>query len=188
MRHDKGKYFAILLLAGLTTGALVPAQLPAPLGQEEYLDADDWFQAGLAMNSEGRYQEAADAFAKSVSIEPDNALSWLNLGTAQALLGDYTKAIDNLKKSVQLSPTLALGFANLAEVCFRTDRFQEAIEAYTKLLALWPENANALYKRGLSYLSLKDSGKAQAEYLSLKILDPELAEKLRSAINEGPAH
>ena len=187
MKYLKGKCFMVVLFAGLTTEALVPRPLHSPVEQQEYLEADDWFEAGLAMNNAGRYQDAAEAFARSISIDPTEPLSWLNLGTAQALLGDYDRAIGNLKKSIQMNPKLALAFANLAEICFRTDRYQEAIDAYTELLALWPENPNALYKRGLAYLSLRDAGRAQAEYLSLKIVDPDLAEKLRQAINQGTA-
>lgn len=178
----------IVLIAGLTTGALEPRPLPAPLDQEEYLDADDWFQAGLTLNGEARYQDAAEAFAKSISIAPDNALAWLNLGTAQALLGDYSRAVQSLKKSILLNPKLAVAFANLAEVCYRAELYQEAVEAYTSLLALWPNNANALYKLGLAHIFLNEVGKAQAEYLSLKIVDPELADKLLQAINHSPAH
>jgi len=188
MKHSTGKYVMLLLIAGLTTGAHEPRLQPAPLDLEEYLEADDWFQAGVALNSEGRYREAAQAFGRSISIAPDNALSWLNLGTAQALIGDYARAIDSLKSSVHLDSKLALGFSNLGEVCFRADRFEEAAEAYTMLLVLWPGNANALYKLGLSHLFLNDVGKAQAEYLSLKIIDPDLAEKLIQAINQGAAN
>ena len=188
MKHATGKYVMLLLIAGLTTGALEPRLQPVPLDQEEYLEADDWFEAGVALNSEGRYREAAEAFGRSISIKPENALSWLNLGTAQALVGDYSRAIDALKKSVRLDPNLALGFSNLGEVCFRADRFEEAVEAYSTLLSLRPGNANALYKLGLAHLFLDDTGKAQAEYLSLKIIDPDLAEKLLHAINQSVAH
>jgi tetratricopeptide (TPR) repeat protein len=188
MRHPAGKYFMILLIAGFSSAALEPRPQTEPLDLEEYLAADDWFQAGIVMNSEGRYRDAEEAFAKSVSIEPGNALSWLNLGTSQALLGDYQHSIDSLKKSVRLNPKLALGFANLAEVCFKAGRFPEAVGAYTELLSLWPENANALYKLGLSYLALHDAGKAQAQYLMLKIVDPELADLLRQVINQSAGH
>ena len=187
MRHSTGKYMLLLLIAGLTTGALTPRPLPAPVDQEEYLEADDWFDAGVMLNSEGRYREAAQAFNKSIALAPGNPLSWLNLGTAQALTGDYSRAIDSLKKSLLLDPKLALALSNLGEVCFRADRYEEAAEAYTTLLSLWPDNANALYKLGLSHLFLKETGKAQAQYLSLKIVDPELAEKLRHAIIQGAA-
>jgi tetratricopeptide (TPR) repeat protein len=175
----------LLLMAGLTTGALEPRAFPAPVDQEEYLEADDWFEAGLLLNREGRYREAAEAFAHSLSIAPENPLSWLNLGTAQALYGDYGAAIDSLKKSVRLNPKLAIAFSNLGEVCFKAERMQEAVEAYATLLTLWPGNPNALYKLGLAHLLLHESGKAQAQYLSLKLVDPELAEKLLQAIDEA---
>lgn len=184
MRHPKSRYFLMLLVAGITTGALTPRPLPSPVDLEEYLAADDWIQAGLAMNSEGRFREAAEAFSRSLAIKPDSALAWLNLGTAQALTGEYPKAIESLKRSVRIDPKLALGYANLGEVCFRERRFAEAIEAYTVLLTLWPDNANALYKRGLAHLGLNEAGKAQAEYLALKIVDPELADKLLQVIKQ----
>lgn len=188
MLHSTGRYVLTLLIAGLTTGAVDPKPPPAPLDQEEYLDADDWFQAGLALNGEAKYREAVDAFGKSLSIEPENPLSWLNLGTSQALLGDYPRAIDSLKKSIELNPQLPLGYSNLAEVCFRSERFREAAEAYQALLDLWPENGSALYKLGLTHLFLNDAQKAQGEYLLLKIVDPELAEQLLEAITENAFH
>ena len=185
MRNAAGKYFLSLIIAGLTTGALDQRPLPVPLDQEEYLDAQDWLEAGLSLSGEERYGDAEEAFARSLSIEPDNPLSWLNLGTAQALLGNYPRAIESLKESVRLNPTLALGFSNLAEVCFRMDRFQEAAQAYSALLELWPGNTQAIYKLGLSYLFLNEVEKARLQYLSLKNLDPELANKLLESINQG---
>ena len=188
MVYPSGRYCTLLLLVGLSIGALQPGPQPAPLNQEEYLDAEDWLQSGLALNGAGNYREAAQAFVRSLSIEPDNPFAWLNLGTSQALLGDYALAINSLKKSVLLDPRLAVGFANLAEVFFRTERFEDAVEAYTGLLALWPNDPNAHYKRGLAYLLLNDAGKAQAEYRSLKMLDPALAGKLLEAIYQNSTH
>jgi tetratricopeptide (TPR) repeat protein len=185
MKIPTNGYLMPLLLAGLFGSVVDARPLPAPLDQEEYLDAEDWFQAGLVSNSSGNYQAAAEAFSRSIAIEPENPLTWLNLGTAQALVGDYGAAVDALQKSVHLDPKLAIGFANLGEVYFRTERFLEALKAYTALLALQPGDSNAHYKCGLAYLILKDAGKAQAEYLSLKILDPDLADKLLQAINQS---
>ncbi|WP_224982461.1 tetratricopeptide repeat protein [Geomonas agri] len=185
MRYRTGTCVALLLFTGLATGGLIPKQQPIHIEQEEYLEADDWFQAGVELNSEGNYLEATEAFSRSVSIAPGNALAWFNLGTSQALTGDYIRAIDSLKKSVLLDNSLALAYSNLAEVCFKADRYQEAADAYVTLLKLWPGNANALYKLGLTHVLLDQKEKAQGEYLSLKIVDPELAEKLRRAIIQG---
>ncbi|MBU5612353.1 tetratricopeptide repeat protein [Geomonas azotofigens] len=185
MRHRTGTCVALLLFTGLASGALMPMPQPVHIEQEEYLEADDWFQAGVELNSEGNYREATEAFSRSVALAPSNALAWLNLGTTQALSGDYDRAIVSLKKSVLLDNSLALAYSNLGEVCFRADRYEDAAEAYASLLKLWPGNANALYKLGLTHLLLNEAEKAQGEYLSLKIVDPELAEKLRHAIIQG---
>lgn len=182
------RFIMALLLAGLGTGVAQSKPLAAPLDQGEYLDAQDWFQSGLGLNHEGKYPEAAEAFQRSIEIDPENPLAWLNLGTAQALSGDYGEAIDALKKALRLDPKLAMGYANLGEIYFKTGLFREAAEAYRAVLDLWPKNPNAHYKLGLAYLSLNDSGKAQAEYLALKMLDPELAGKLLQAINQGAPH
>ncbi|GFO64159.1 tetratricopeptide repeat protein [Geomonas paludis] len=185
MKYRAGTCIALLLFTGMATGALIPTPPTIHIEQEEYLEADDWFQAGVELNSEGNYREATEAFARSVALAPSNALAWLNLGTSQALIGDYQRAIDSLKNSLLLDNTLALAYSNLAEVCFRADRYQEAAEAYSSLLKLWPGNANALYKLGLTHLLLNETEKAQGEYLTLKIVDPELAEKLHHAIIQG---
>jgi len=183
MRIPTNSFVMVLLLAGLFGSVLEARPLPAPLDQEEYLDAEDWFQAGLVSNSSGNYQAAAEAFSRSIAIDPENPLTWLNLGTARALTGDYSAAIDAMQKAVHLDPKLAIGFANLGEVYFRTERFTEALKAYSAQLALQPDDSNAHYKSGLAYLLLNDSGKAQAEYLTLKILDPDLAAKLLQTID-----
>ena len=188
MRRTTTILFLILLLAGLWAGVAEPKPPPAPLDQEEYLDAEDWFQAGLTLNGAKNYREAAEAFGRSIAIDPENALAWLNLGTAQALLGEDDAAIHALKQSVRLDPKLFMGFANLGEVYLKTGHYQEALDSFGALLALQPDDPNAHFKRGLAYLLLYDAGKAQAEYLSLKILDPELADKLLEAINQAALH
>jgi len=185
MRPYKSLYFLVLLLAGLTASVAHPGPLPAPLDQEEYLNAQDWFNMGLALNSAGNYRDAAEAFARSIAVDPENPLAWLNLGTAQALSGDPAAALDALEKAVRLDPKLALGYANLGEVYLQLKRFPEAVAAYGTLLKLWPNDANAHFKLGMAYLYLGDTGKAQGECLALQPLDPELAGKLNQAISLG---
>ncbi|MBJ6723621.1 tetratricopeptide repeat protein [Geomesophilobacter sediminis] len=188
MRHAKGKYLLLALMASLTTGAFTPQNPTPPVDQEEFRDADDWFQSGLAFNSEGKYNDAAHAFGRVISIEPDNAFAWMNLGTMQAVLGDYDKSMESLRKSVRLSPNLAQGYANLGEVCFRAGHFPEAIEAYGRLLEIWPDNAYAHYKRGLAFLFIDQPSRSQEEYALLKNMDGELARQLLHAMEQAKNH
>lgn len=182
MTTDNGRYLVLMLAAFLCTGAVGPKPPPTQMGVEEFWDADDWFQSGLALNKQGKYNDAASAFGKAIAIDPTNAFAWLNLGTMQALAGDLDPAIDSLKKAVRLAPGLAQGYSNLGEVCFRAARFREAADAYGQLLGIWPENANAHYKRGLAFLFLDEYQRARAEYETLKAMDATLADQLLHAL------
>jgi len=188
MRHAATKRLMMLLLVGLAGTAAEARPLPPPLDLDEFLDAEEWFQSGLALNGAGKYSEAAEAFARSVAIDPKNPLAWLNLGTAQALSGAYGPAISSLREALRLDPKLALAYSNLGEIYFKGERYAEALEAYGAVVAIWPKDANAHYKLGLAYLHLDNLGKAQAEYLSLKILDPDLASQLLQAIYQRGDH
>ena len=188
MRFPHTAYIMLPLLAGLSLGVARAGAHPAALDQEEYLDAEEWFQTGLALNSAGNYREAAEAFGRSVAIDPENPLAWMNLGTARALLGDYGEAIGALRKALRLDPKLALALSNLGEVYFRTEHFQEALDTYSALIELLPGDPEAHYRRGLSFLALNDAGKAQGEYLALKLLDPGLAARLQQAIDQRLGH
>lgn len=185
MRIVRVAFLLVPFMIGLTTAVAGAIPMPAPLDQAEYLDADDWFQVGLDLNSEGKYNQAAEAFGRSIDIDPENPLAWLNLGTSQALSGELDSAIGSINKALAIDPRIPLAFANLGEIYFKAERYQEAVDAFSKLLTFWSNDPNAHYKLGLSYLFLKNPGKAQAEYLTLKILDPKLAEELLLAINQG---
>jgi tetratricopeptide (TPR) repeat protein len=57
-------------------------------------------------------------------------------------------------------------------------RYQEAIEAFKKAISLKPDDANAHFGLGLSYLSIGNRGSALDEYKILKSLDEKMADEL----------
>lgn len=60
--------------------------------------------------------------------------------------------------------------------------FTEAIEAYKQAICIKPDDAEAHYYLGLTYLLLEDRGSALQEYRILKDLDKDLANKLFNLI------
>lgn len=173
----------VMMIPGTHGFAQVRSLGDSVLQQEEYWEASDWYLSGLALNSAGMYQEAAEAFRMSLSIEPRNPLSWLNFGTDLALMGEYQEAIRALEHSVRLSPQLTMGYSNLGEIYFRTGSFRKSIEIFGILLELQPQDGNALYKRGLSFLLLGEVTNALTEYALLRGVDPVLAGRLLQAID-----
>jgi tetratricopeptide (TPR) repeat protein len=56
--------------------------------------------------------------------------------------------------------------------------YKEEIESYKQAIRLDPDNAEAHYNLGLTYLCLEDNGSALEQYKILKKLDTELANRL----------
>jgi Flp pilus assembly protein TadD len=57
-------------------------------------------------------------------------------------------------------------------------RYKEAIEVFKKAVSLTPNDANAHFGLGLSYLSTGNRGPALDEYKILKTLDEDMAGEL----------
>jgi TPR repeat protein len=86
--------------------------------------------------------------------------------------GDYTGAERDYRKSVELGDTDCLKC--LAEMLADEGKYADAIPIYTKYLALYPRNADALVSRSFAYMQI---GKAA-----------EGIDDLRAAAEAGSAH
>jgi tetratricopeptide (TPR) repeat protein len=73
---------------------------------------------------------------------------------------------------------------NLGITYGQLGRYQEAIGAFRQVLLLSPDDADAHFGLGLSYLSAGDKGLALEEYKVLKTLNKTLANELFDRIYE----
>jgi tetratricopeptide (TPR) repeat protein len=62
------------------------------------------------------------------------------------------------------------------ENAFNKNNFKEAVEAFTEFINLEPENEDAFYYRGLSYLYLQDAALARKDFSKVIELNPENAD------------
>ncbi len=79
-------------------------ELPPAERARRYLDLGDFYFR------DGRFKEAADAYAKARALVPDDASIHFVLADAQFALGDYHFAAYLINEALQLDPSLA--FAN----------------------------------------------------------------------------
>ncbi len=176
--------FALLATLPATTIALeqppagVTATPPSPT------DIDAWLRKGMEQNAAGRYQEALDAFQQAVAIDPTNSFAWFNLGTSAALLGRYREAAGFLREAVKITPDLLPAWSNLGALYNHLQSPAEALAAFQEVVRLQPGNAEAHYQSALALLALGRMDEARAEYLTLRSIDPALAEKLRPSFPE----
>lgn len=66
--------------------------------------SQELFEKALQLESEGKIDEAAEAYRKSLDICPKNAQVLYNLGIAYATLGKIDQAIRCWRKAIWLEP------------------------------------------------------------------------------------
>lgn len=112
----------------------------------------------LAYNSfaNSRLPEAILWFNDALEVDPNNANAYDGLAYMYLQLGDDVKAEENALKSVQLNPNVARAHGRLGEAYMRTNKFDLAIEEFSKATALYGEptatNARFFYLLADAYI------------------------------------
>jgi tetratricopeptide (TPR) repeat protein len=159
-------------------------------------NAQAWCDIGLAAGASGRIEEARDALAKSLEIEPRRPLVWTNYARALSQLAatkelapnerrtQFAAAADAWRKALDLSPPdLPPLWRGLGEAELGAKRPIEAVQALTRAHGLDPQNeetrlmlANALLQAAQQQFTLGQLADAvqQAERaIELTSLPPE---------------
>jgi tetratricopeptide (TPR) repeat protein/predicted Ser/Thr protein kinase len=102
------------------------------------LNKNNWetyMQLGLNAYKTGAYKEAASSWEEALRLEPDNVQALRNLGAVYHLLGRDDDAASALQHSLEIHPT-ADAYNNLGYIRFYQGRYQDAVPAFEKTVAL----------------------------------------------------
>lgn len=130
---------------------------------------------GGALESARHGQDAAAVLQKAIRIDPRNAASWRMLGDVQyGLLKDDPAAQSSFEESLRLYDSSVPAWAGLGLCLERMKQGDEALEAFTRALALRPRYAWAERHRGRVYQFLLDRpSAAEAAYRRALEIDKE---------------
>jgi len=138
----------------LRRGALGALLIAAQLGSagRALADAtyDDAFRRALVLEAEGDPAAAVAVLESLVDSHPDDYALFLQLGWLYFLLEDFENAEAYYRRASTLSAGGAEPELGLAWVYLRTDRPDEALDAFDRVLAMRPEDASALQGRALA--------------------------------------
>jgi arylsulfatase A-like enzyme/Tfp pilus assembly protein PilF len=131
------------------------------------LNADNyraWYELAL-INQAIDIPAAVAAFEKSISIQPNFAMSRRDFGMLQFHQQNYAEASEQLAKAISLglhAPTLY----NFLGISYsRTNRLQDAVKTYREALKLDPKLAEAHLNLAYAYGRLRQTSAAKQEYL-----------------------
>ena len=150
---SRGAYSPPVPLA-LRCGALGVLLIAGQLGSAERALADatydEVFRRALVLEAEDDPAAAVAVLESLVDSHPDDYLLFLQLGWLYFLLEDFEGAEAHYRRASTLSGGGAEPELGLAWVYLRTDRPDEALEAFDRVLAMRPEDASALEGRALA--------------------------------------
>ncbi len=109
-------------------------------------DEASWVNRGSALLLSGRHHEAIGAFREVLEEDPRQAVALNDLGVAYLRGGQTRSALVNLERAAKHMETPQI-LANAAQVQEATHQKSAALESYSRLLAINPQDAHALAAR-----------------------------------------
>jgi tetratricopeptide (TPR) repeat protein len=107
-------------------------------------DSAAYCNLGIAFAQKGQMSRAAEYYAKSIQLEPDNAKAHYNFGNAYLAQNMPDKAIAEYRAAIRTMPDYALAHGMLAATLLQTGKIDEAITEYQRAIKIDPANKDAL--------------------------------------------
>jgi len=93
-----------------------------------------------------KYNVALDFLNEVVALDPTYAEGWNQLATLYYMNGNYAKSMADIDRTLQLEPRHFGALAGLAQIMEATGNKKRALEAYEKVLAIYPMMRSAQVK------------------------------------------
>ena len=168
-----------LLLLGKPDDAYSHFQAAASINPSDPMSRSN---LGAYLQEQGHLPEAIEQEKRVIELTSDRGLlaaTYANLGTAYRTLGEGEKARESYDRALQLNPGQANAYLGLGQLLEKQNRFNEAIENYSRSVELRPTD------RGFLLLghALESTGRrpeAMAAYQDALKLSPDMPEAQRA--------
>ncbi|MBI4823033.1 MAG: tetratricopeptide repeat protein [Nitrospirae bacterium] len=143
--------------------------------EKDPTDYMSYFFIGNLFEIHYAFDDAIEAYKKSLKINPDFAQALNNLGYNYKERHYYTYAIQTYKRAIEVDPDNAGYYYNIGNAYSHKDMTEEAYASYRKALELEPTFAKAHYNMGRTYLRMNMLKEALDEFkLYVKYWDPSI--------------
>ena len=120
-------------------------------------------QSAVRLLQSGRIEEAEAALTDVVRAQPANADGIALLGLAAAQRGDNARAAQLMEQAIALNPHHPATLFNYGNVLRKLERWQDAADAYTRVLTLRADHHEARKMRALAFSHLDRDAEALAD-------------------------
>lgn len=139
----------------------------------EPTDAEGFCQRGVALASEGWYDEAIADLTEALRLDSSSVRARVHRGIAYSSLADSERAITDFTEAIRLDPQSS--WANLwrGATYLQQNRIEDALADYDEAVRLDPEYVNAYVNRGVAHHRNEDYDAAIEDYNAALRLNPD---------------
>jgi len=142
------------------------------------------YYLGWAFNELEQYSKAIVPLDNARQLKPRDSSINFELGWAYDRMGQFERAADLFEIAANLKSDYSEAWFELGWTNEKMKQYQKAVESYKQVINLKPDDARAYYNLALVYLKLGNKSAAIEQQITLKTLDPNLANSLNAAINK----
>ncbi|HIF02843.1 MAG TPA: tetratricopeptide repeat protein [Nitrospinaceae bacterium] len=142
--RSQNKFFLLVT----TIWLLLLIVTPYTWSQEK---AEDWFLKGNTLSRQGRFEEAIDAYKKSIERNPSATVSYFNLALAYKNLNKHKEAAIAFEKTVELEPGNLDARYSLGSEYNHLERWEDAIAQLNMVVHRRQDDAEAHGNLGWAY-------------------------------------
>lgn len=168
-----------LLAAGNFQEAAAEARKVSPANAETH------YTLGSALLRLDQPAEALASFRQAIKLNPKHADSYFQTGNAYDRLNQQEEAARAFREAARLNPKDADAFYNLGNTYNKLNRPKDAAEAFAQAVRLRPDDAGARVRLAVAQLKQGNAAAAREQQEALKTLDPQAAQQLQQAIEQG---
>jgi tetratricopeptide (TPR) repeat protein len=155
---------------------------PVPSAQTSPTKSGNYEQALNDYNSKN-FEKAETGFKEVLSAEPNHADAHYYLGNIYYNRKEYETSLPHFEQAAKIDFKSVDKLMAWGENQRALKQYDRAIVQYQKVIGFEPNNANAYYALGLTYIGLNNSIAARQQLKKLEPLNKTLAEKLSKEID-----
>jgi predicted O-linked N-acetylglucosamine transferase (SPINDLY family) len=135
---------------------------PQPEGSKP--DAKSYFQRGITLAQNRKYEDAAASFQEGLRLQPDSAGAHNDLGMILILQGKLSEAVESFRQAVRFQPDFAFAYSNLGNALRELGNLDEALANLQKAVLVRPDFVEAHLNLGIALEAQGKLDEATASY------------------------
>ncbi len=153
-------FYCTILLVLLPVLSILGCQKPVVLPSLVALSSEEHCDNGIALYTEGKYEQAISEFNIAINIAPYYAKPYNNRGLVYNVMGEYDRALADYNKAIELDPNYIMAYSNRGIFYRSLGKYKMAICDFCKIIELQPKNPSPFYHRGYTHKLMGNRDKA----------------------------